>query len=232
MSAPATSVFLLAENRLLREALVRILTSRTDLVIAGATSFAPAVWEQLAGLPADVVVSDSFNLLFGAGNLIAQLRRSAPRARLVLVGMERDERHFLQAISEGVVGYTLKDATAAEIVTGIRAVVRGEGVFPPSLSLVLFKYAARGIKQPLPAPKAQAQPGLSRREQQVMQHLVLGMTNKEIACKLNISDQTVKNHVHRILRKLGAKDRQMIAELLSTEEAPDGASRSPLRLAL
>jgi predicted ArsR family transcriptional regulator len=50
------------------------------------------------------------------------------------------------------------------------------------------------------------------------QHVVLGLTNKEIACKLNISDQTVKNHIHRILRKLGAKDRQKIAEMCRPPE--------------
>lgn len=216
MSGPTTSVFLLTENRLLREALVRILASRTSFSTAGAMAFADSSWDQLAAAQPDVVVSDSFSLLFGSDSLISRLRMAVPSAKLVLVGMERDESQFLQAISEGVVGYTLKDATAVEIIGTIRAVVKGEAVCPPSLSLTLFQCAARAMKRP-GGGKALPEFALSRREQQLVYHLVLGMTNKEIACKLNISDQTVKNHVHRILRKLGAKDRQMVAELWGTE---------------
>jgi two-component system nitrate/nitrite response regulator NarL len=119
-------------------------------------------------------------------------------------------------VGEGVVGYTLKDATAVEIAGAIRAVARGEAVCPPCLSLVLFQCAARSIKRAAGARRP-VDLALSRREQQLVRHLALGMTNKEIACKLSISDQTVKNHVHSILRKLGAKDRQMIAELWGAE---------------
>lgn len=112
-------------------------------------------------------------------------------------------------------GYTLKDASAMEIIGVIRAVANGEAVCPPSLSSALFQCAARGLRRD--GVKTQLAPSLSRREQQLAHHVMLGMTNKEIACKLNISDQTVKNHIHRILRKLGAKDRQKIVEICRPE---------------
>jgi two-component system, NarL family, nitrate/nitrite response regulator NarL len=216
MPGVETSIFLLAENRLLREALVRIVSKKTNFRIVGATTFSTAAWEQLGPSEPDIVLSDSPDELFGAARLVSQLRASAPVAKLVLVGMERDEEQFLRAVSEGVVGYTLKDASAMEILGVIRAVANGEAVCPPSLSVALFECAARSLKRD-GVLKPQADLGLSRREQQLAHYVTLGMTNKEIACKLNISDQTVKNHVHRILRKLGAKDRQKIVEIYRPE---------------
>jgi DNA-binding NarL/FixJ family response regulator len=213
----STSVFLLAENRLLREALARILTKRTDFKIAGSMAFGASIPEELVRAQPDIVLSDTPELLFGPTNFASHIRVSVQKAKLVLVGMERDEEHFLQALREGVVGYTLKDATAVEIVAAIRSVARGEAVCPPSLMLTLFQTAARSARQMTANRMTSAESALSRREQQLVHHLALGMTNKEIACKLNISDQTVKNHVHRILRKLGAKDRQMIAQLMRTQ---------------
>jgi DNA-binding NarL/FixJ family response regulator len=215
MPAVGPSVFLLAENRLLREALVRILSKKTDFSIAGATMFCPAAWEHLAHTQPDIVLSDSPELLFGAVRLVSQIRASAPNTKLVLVGMESDEDAFLRAVSEGVVGYTLKDASAMDILCAIRAVANGEAVCPPSLSIALFECAARSLRRAGVKPKAEI--GLSRREQELAHLVMSGMTNKEIACKLNISDQTVKNHVHRILRKLGAKDRQEIMETRHAE---------------
>jgi DNA-binding NarL/FixJ family response regulator len=211
MPTVVPSVFLLAENRLLREALVRILSKKNDFSIAGATMFSPTAWEQLAHTQPDIVLSDSPELLFGAVRLVSQIRASAPNTKVVLVGMESDEDAFLKAVSEGVVGYTLKDASAMDIVSVIRAVANGEAVCPPSLSIALFECAARSLRR-AGGVKPKADGALSRREQELAHHVMLGMTNKEIACKLNISDQTVKNHVHRILRKLGARDRQEIME--------------------
>ena len=216
MSGPTTSVFLLAENRLLREALARILGNRTTLNIVGATTFEAPAWSQIENARPDVILSDSPDQLFGPNNRITRLRISAPNAKLVLVGMERDEDQFLMAVSEGVLGYTLKDASSSEIMAAIRSVAKGEAVCPPCLMLALFQGAARCVKRTA-GGKGSAELSLSRREQQLAQHLALGMTNKEIASKLNISDQTVKNHVHRILRKLGAKDRQTIAEFWEAE---------------
>jgi two-component system nitrate/nitrite response regulator NarL len=212
------SLFVLAENRLLREALVRIVSKKTTFNIVGETTFGPGMWEQLTHTQPDIVLSDSPDLLFGATRLVSQIRVCAPMAKLVLVGMERDEEQFLRAVSEGVIGYTLKEASALEILGMIRAVANGEAVCPPGLSTALFECAARSLRRD--GVKASIGLSLSRREQQLAHHVMLGMTNKEIASKLNISDQTVKNHIHRILRKLGAKDRQKIVEICRPELQP------------
>src|SRR5438105_4732352 len=135
------SIFLLAENRLLREALLRIVSKKTDFCIVGETTFCSQAWDQLTHTQPDIVLSDSPDILFGGTRAVSQIREAAPNAKLVLVGMEKDEEQFLRAVSEGAVGYALKDASAMEILGVIRAVANGEAVCPPGLSNVLFQCA-------------------------------------------------------------------------------------------
>lgn len=91
------------------------------------------------------------------------------------------------------------------------AVAKGEAVCPPCLSAALFRSAASqtGLAY---SPAFRSDFGLSVREQQLVNLIRLGLTNKEIATRLTLSEQTVKNHVHRVLRKVGASDRYQILE--------------------
>jgi DNA-binding NarL/FixJ family response regulator len=135
-----------------------------------------------------------------------------------MVGMEEDEATFLRAVGEGVVGYVLKDAPAVEIVRVIRAVAAGEAICPPRFSLSLFQCAARDVSFTFKPPQT-TRFGLTRREQQLVGLIRLGLSNKEIGSRLSLSEQTVKNHIHRILRKVGASDRLEIVERCQSEIA-------------
>jgi DNA-binding NarL/FixJ family response regulator len=199
---PPTHVFLLTENRLLREALVRILSKRVDLTVVGAVAFAPNVLAQMATSKADVVLLDSPSLAFHGPCLVAET---------VMIGMERDEATFFRAVRDGVMGYVLKDASALEIVNVIRAVGSGEAACPSCFSRVILHCAAQQLAA-TPELTAFHPQGLSRREQQLVGLVGLGLTNKEIAARLNLSERTVKNHLHRIFRKAGVHDRMAMIE--------------------
>ncbi len=145
------------------------------------------------------------------GKLIAMLHAAIPDLRVVMVDMDPDENTFLRAVREGVVGYVLKDASAMEVAGTIRAVAAGEAVCPATALDELF----RSVAQQMTAPSTfswGSELGLSRREQQMVELLRERSTNKEIAARLNLSEQTVKNHVHHILRKVGASNRSTIVE--------------------
>jgi DNA-binding NarL/FixJ family response regulator len=205
-SAPIVDVFVLGENRLLREALLRVFAKKNEIRVVGSNSYSPDIHEQIMATAPAIIVLDSSGLSHSSAQLISILRSTIPDVKLVMVDMDADEATFLRAVREGVVGYVLKDASAIEMVSTIRSVAAGEAVCPSSLTATLFRYASR-------APGTVsfiawgAELGLSRREQQLMMLLRDGLTNKEIASELNISEQTVKNHVHNIMRKLGAPDR-------------------------
>jgi len=211
-------VFFLAENCLLREALVRVLRKKDGIVVAGAIPFSPSALEKVSTANPDVVLFDSASIALSGPRLISRMRLAGENRKTVMVAMEDDEATFLRAVGEGVVGYVLKDASAAEIVRVIRAVATGEAVCPPRFSLSLFQCAARDVSFSLESPQ-KTKFGLTRREQQLVGLIRLGLSNKEIGSRLNLSEQTVKNHIHRILRKVGANDRLGIVEQCQSESA-------------
>ena len=199
-------VFLLAENRLLREALIRILTKKSDIRVVGAAPYSPSALEQIKDTRPSIVLLDSVGPVFSEARLVAQLHAAIPGVRVAMIDMELDQQIFLRAVREGVVGYVLKDASATEVAATIRAVSAGEAVCPPSLSMSLFNVVRHHV---VPVGIGRV---LSRREEELVGLLRERLTNKEIAARLNLSEQTVKNHVHRILRKVGAPDRLAIVE--------------------
>ena len=216
-------VFVLAENRLLRETLVRLLAKKNDIRVVGASPYSSAARREIVALRPGLVILDSAGLPLFSSKLIPSLHAAVPALRIVLIDMEPDEDTFLRAVHEGVVGYILKDACAAEVAAAISAVASGQAVCPPSLSMCLFQSIAQQVASP-PAAVWGTEHGLSRREQQLVQLLSDRLTNKEIAVRLNLAEQTVKNHVHSILRKVGAENRFMIVERYGLQRLSTGTS--------
>lgn len=212
-------VYLLAENRLLREALTRILSNEMDMRIVGASGFSPQLIAEVAAASPDVVLFDSMPYALSELGTISELRRASPHLRVILIGMEPDRDLFLRAVREGAVGYLLKAASGAELSDAVRAVANSEAVCPPELCRTLFDYVAHQARS-LPNFQVKQQLGLTRREQQLVEMIGRGLTNKEIAVELNVAEQTVKNHVHRMLRKLGASDRLAAVELCRMQGWP------------
>jgi DNA-binding NarL/FixJ family response regulator len=199
-------VFILAENRLLREALARILNKKSDIRVVGASAFSPDIVQQIGAAAPHVLLCDSATVGLSELHLVPEARAVLPGLKVVMVGMEAEPGTFLKAVRDGIVGYVLKEASAVEVAACVRAVANGEAVCPPGLCRVLFEQLASSVPQAATFA-FRRDLGLTRREQQLVQMISRGLTNKEIANQLNLSEQTVKNHVHRMLRKLGASDR-------------------------
>jgi two-component system, NarL family, response regulator DevR len=207
-----SNVFLLCENRLLREALLRILGKRNDLSMVGACGYSASALSGVMASQPRVVVLDSLRLALGPPLLLRHIQTSLPNSRTVMIGMDSREEDFLSAVREGVAGYLLREASAAEVSNALHAVALGESVCPPCFMAKLFHHAAQhlALRQNLQARNPSQ---LSRREQQLLTLLCAGLTNKEIANQLHLSEHTVKNHVHRILRKTGTADRVELIDL-------------------
>lgn len=211
MESRTADVFLLAENRLLREALIRILSKKTDIRVVGAAPYSPTTQKQIIAIRPSIVLLDSVGPVFSETRLVSTLLAAIPGLRIAMIDMEVDPNTFLRAVREGVVGYVLKDASALEVAGMIRAIAAGEAICPPSLSMALFQVVQRRLSI------GGTSRVLSRREQDLVVLLRERLTNKEIATRLNLSEQTVKNHVHRMLRKIGAPDRLAIVERYEME---------------
>jgi DNA-binding NarL/FixJ family response regulator len=213
--AVSIPVFLLAENRLLREALARILSKKNDINVVGASAYSPAVSDAIAVTGARVLLFDpedaSAGLVF-----VRTLRESFPGLKIVMIGMELNGELFLRGVRDGIAGYLLREASAADVAAAVRSVVNNCAVCPPELCLTLFDYVAQQ-RASLPSFFIKQQFGLTRREQQLLEMIGRGFTNKQIAGDLGLSEQTVKNHVHRVLRKFGVRDRLAAVEVCRTQ---------------
>jgi DNA-binding NarL/FixJ family response regulator len=205
-------VFLLTENRLLREALMRIFGEKSDLYLVGAAPFSPQLVKEVAVTRARVLLSDSGLNAFTDLQIIPELRKELPDLKVLLIGMESEASTFVRAVRAGVMGYVLKDASSMDVAAAVRSVAKNEAVCPPALCRLLFEHIA-SPQSDATCLQARHPFGLTRREQQLVEMMGRGLTNKEIATQLNLSDQTVKNHVHRVLQKVGAGDRLEAAEI-------------------
>ena len=209
---PKIDVFLLTENRLLREALMRIFGEQSDLHLVGATALSPRIVQEVVASKAQVLLSDSAMSILTDLQIIPELRKASPELRVVLIGMEAESATFIRAVRAGVLGYVLKDASSVDVAAAIRSVARNDAVCPSALCRTLFDYIAAPQLENT-CLQAKHPFGLSRREQQLVDLMGRGLTNKEIATQLNLSEQTVKNHVHRVIQKVGAGDRLEAVEI-------------------
>lgn len=211
---PAASIrtFLLIENRLLRETLVRLFSKRGDLLVVGQSGHAEATMQRVLEAECDVLVIDSLDIAWRDVNISggAEVRTSL---RIVAIAMESDEIRFLSAVRSGVTGYLLQDASASDVVSAVRAVFRDEAVCPPQMCSALFRFVAQAERE-APLKDAASRPDLTLRQQQLVGLVAKGLTNKEIASQLNLSEFTVRNHIHRILKQVDAGSRSEAVETI------------------
>ena len=218
MTQGQVGVYLLAGNRLLREALAKLLQKRGDIRLLGATGLSPQIVEQIAAAGPDVLLSD-----FAIGSLaelqvIREIRKAVPGIQIVMIGMDEDPKEFVRAVRDGVVGWVLKEASASEIADAVHAVAANQAVCSPTLCRALLDHVCSSEMASAIGLPVRHDLGLTRREQQLVQMIARGLTNKEIGSQLNLSENTVKNHVHRMLRKLGARDRLGVVEACRVQQ--------------
>lgn len=209
--AARTNILVVAGNRLLREALARVLKKRGDYHVE-AVPFTAELAAGLSESPSELVILDSVTVSLAGAALIRVTANSPSRPKVLLIGMPQDEELFLNAVRAGAAGYVLEDASASDVLAAARALLAGQSVCPPQLSRVLFSQIANP-RSPVSSIQVRLRLGLTRRERQLVPLIAQGLTNKEIGTTLRISEQTVKNHIHRMLQKVGASDRMAVVDL-------------------
>lgn len=206
-----TRVYLLVENRLLRESLVRLFRKRSDLLVVGESGESALTLCDVLDSKCEVLVIASFNeSTFPASftlDCVGQLD-----FKVLMIGMDTDEEQFMTTVRAGVMGYLLKDASASDVVAAVRSVSRGEAVCPPQLCQALFRSVAQAAKEG--STSGSSRPDLTLRQQQLVSLVAKGLTNKEIASRLNLSEHTVRNHIHRILKQVDAESRSEAVDLI------------------
>jgi len=200
---------LIHPNRLLREGLAVALFRQNGFEIVGSTFDVASVTEQAKELKPEVIILGNL----GNDNAVSTIRMLAatcPNVKIIAMEIANSDDDVLECIEAGAVGYVLKDASFEEMVKVIEAVRQGQSFVSPGLTASLCRRLATLRRLAQPFVVAGCQP-LTRREQEILPLIAAGLQNKEIAVRLNIETQTVKNHLHNMLEKLGLRSRHEIA---------------------
>jgi DNA-binding NarL/FixJ family response regulator len=199
-------VMVVDDHELLRGGLVTLLQER-GIEIVGEAGLGREAIALAAQCHPDVVLMD-LNLPDISGvEATRRLVMSTPSARVVVLTVMADQEHVTNALLAGACGYLLKDSSIDQIVEGIQVAARGESLLSPRIvGRLVARLCEPGDRQPMLTPA-----DLSRRQLEVLELLVKGMDNLEIAHTLFLSEHTVKNHVSSILAKLGAENRVQAA---------------------
>ena len=204
-------VLVVDDQTLFREALTTLLEACDEVEVLGAAADGVQALEMAALLRPDVVLMDLRMPVLDGVATTRRMRVEHPEVRvLVLTTFDGDDEVF-PALRAGAIGYLLKDATAPRLVEAVQAAARGESVLQPS---VAAKVLARMSRLPDVAREPRPQPlvdPLTQRELEVLRALADGLSNREAAERLYLSEGTVKNHVTNVLAKLGVRDRTQAA---------------------
>ncbi|WP_257349258.1 response regulator [Pseudalkalibacillus decolorationis] len=194
-------VILVDDHAVLRDGLKNIIAIEENIAVVGELTCGKEIIETIEAAKPDVILMD-INLPDICGiELTEQVKRHYPDCKVLILTMYKHEEYFLAALKAGADGYILKDAPSDEVIDAIYAVARGESILHPSMAKKLVDYHH---KKNDPNKKSN---DLTAREKDVLICLVEGLSNKEIAERLYISDKTVKIHVSNMFKKLNVKSR-------------------------
>lgn len=202
------TVAIVDDNRLVREALTAMLDRLPDLRVVGTSVADPAFIEQAKPdvLLLDVGLGDEDSL-----RVAAALTKQAPSTRIIVMDLIPMHEDIVQFVNAGVSGFVLKDATFDEFVATIRSVAAGGKVLPPRMAESLFSQIASAAAATLGRDQVLEDVRMTKREREVIELIGEGLSNKEIAQRLNIAAHTVKSHVRNVMEKLALHTRLQIA---------------------
>jgi DNA-binding NarL/FixJ family response regulator len=191
-------VALADREHLLVQALSHLVDAESDMTVSGIYTDGEALLRDLTTKEPDVVLMDPMKLSPMGMEMIRQVISTNDKAHVVVLTGSQQEQHLFAAIRAGARGYLPKSADITEVLEAIRAVAFGEALISPELAVQLLDEFARLSYQ---------QTGLTARERDILNAIVQGDSNREIAQLLGLSEKTVKNYVSDILSKLGVRDR-------------------------
>jgi DNA-binding NarL/FixJ family response regulator len=219
----AVRVLVVDDQHLVREGIASLLAVEPGIEVVGTAADGPAAVARCAELTPDVVLMD-VRMPGGDGvDATAAIRRTVPGTRVVMLTTFDDDHDVGRALRAGASGYLLKDLPAADLAAAVRLAAAGVQPWHPGITAHLTApdgpgaTAPPGAGQPHPSrPELPSRPGpltdlLTDREVEVLRRVAAGATNREIAAALYLSTGTVKNHVSRILARLGLRDRTQAA---------------------
>ncbi len=212
-------VLVVDDHEVVRQGLVALIGRRNGFEVVGEAATVAEAIEGARRHQPDLVIMD-VRLPDGSGiEACREIREEFPATRVVMLTSYPDEEAVLSAIVAGASGYLLKQIRGRDLVAALETVGRGESLLDPA---VTEKVLARIRKIATGSEEADELSQLTSQERKILELVAAGMTNKEIAAEVFLSDKTVKNYVSSILAKLNLERRAQAAAFVAKQKAERG----------
>lgn len=212
-ATPAIRVLLADDHPIVRDGLKKLLSLETDIDVVGEAADGREVLALVEQTTPDVVILDLRMPNLDGLSTLERLRQRDPRPKVIVLTASEDKNEFVQAMKLGCSGIVLKQTAPELIVKSIRKVNAGEIWLDSHTTAAVMRQFASPVEimGAHPAARARERSPLSQREREIVSLVAQGYKNREMAEKMYISEQTVKNHLHNIFDKLGVSDRLELA---------------------
>jgi two-component system nitrate/nitrite response regulator NarL len=213
---PRLRILLVDDQPLFRRALATLISGQFDFAVVGEAENGRDALEKARALRPDLIVMDVEMPVATGVDGVRAIRQAGITAPIVMLTVSEEDDDLFESIKAGANGYLLKNVRPEQLFDDLRGVMRGEAPIAPAVATKLLEVLRTGGIPLRPAPAHGAAPGddapiLTRRETEILQLVAEGMSNKEIANRLTITEGTVKNHVHNALEKLHLTNRVQAA---------------------
>ncbi|MDA5279582.1 response regulator transcription factor [Streptomyces sp. Isolate_45] len=218
-----TRVFLLDDHEVVRRGLHDLLDAEPDIEVVGEAATAAQALARGPALKPDVAVLDVRLPDSDGITVCRELRSRMPDVACLMLTSFDDEDALLDAIMAGAAGYVLKQIRGSDLVAAIRTVATGQSMLDPATTARLM----RSLRDPSAGkpPEDQRLTVLTERERAVLELVGEGLTNRQIGKRLFLSEKTVKNHISRLLAKLGVERRVQAAVIAAEVRERDEPGR-------
>lgn len=211
-------VLLIEDNRLLRDGAKAILNEEPDIKAVTVSSSNGDALAKARSFKPHVVLLDIGLRNMNSVKIVQSLRKELPKIEVIVMDLIPVHADVAEFVKEGVSGFILKDATVDDFLSAIRSVAKGVKVLPPPLTSSLFSHIVEHALMAGNPKKIVKAVIMTKREQEVIDLIAKGQSNKQIAEKLFIAVHTVKSHVHNILEKLALHTRLELAHHTFSQE--------------
>jgi len=211
-----TRVFLIEDNRLLRDGIMTIIKKQPDLKVVAATGSSEDAVRNARKLKPHVILLDLGLRDQNSLRVLEMFKKELPEAKVVIMALIPTQEDIIEFVKAGASGFIVKDATAVDFLKTIRSAARGAKVLPPPLTGSLFSQVIEQVARVGNGQLTESM-GMSKRRREVIELIADGLSNKEIALRLHVATHTVKSHVHNILEKLALHSRLEIAACAHTK---------------